>query len=78
VELGGTGQADVAARQCAGDQQGAARSATWAVFLLRREGLVVRVVKDLRIEAREAAAESLVTPRRAITRRPATRHAGNT
>ena len=37
--------------------------------------LVVRMVKDLRIGARAAAAESLVTPRWAITRRPATRHA---
>ena len=36
-------------------------------FLLRREGLVVRVIKDLRIGARAAVAKSQVTPRRAIT-----------
>jgi hypothetical protein len=48
------------------------------VFLLCREGLVVRVVKRLRIgHGPLSPSLSVVTPRRAITRRPATRHARN-
>jgi hypothetical protein len=68
------------------------RRRIWAVFLLRREGLVVRLVKDLRTgtgfccrisvtpaaESRVAPSCRIsVTPNRAITNRPAGRHAGD-
>jgi hypothetical protein len=44
------------------------------VFLLRREGLMVRLVKDLRTGT-GFCCRIPVTPNRAITKRPGGRHA---